>query len=316
MKVIVTFKPKEEFREDLQKSFPEVEFLFYRTIEDSRDELPNAEVIVTMGEDLTDEHIEMSQNLKWIMVTSAGLEKMPFQSIKERGILVTNAKGIHKIPMAEFTFGLMLQHAKQLQAVLDQEKEAVWSRRLPTTELHGSSLLVIGAGAIGGEIARIAKAFQMKVSGVNSNAKPAQYFDNMFTLETFEEQLPHADYVVAVLPSTESTKSFIGVKHFKKMKDSSVFINIGRGDLVSEDVLTEVVKSQLIGHIYLDVFKDEPLPKDHPFWKEEGITVTPHLSSITKNYLPRAFDIFKQNLITYSKNNEEFINIVDVERGY
>ncbi|MCA1060766.1 D-2-hydroxyacid dehydrogenase [Rossellomorea aquimaris] len=316
MKIIVTFQPKEEFVSDLTNSFPEVEFLFYKKIKDAESEPPNADVIVTMGEDLTDDHIERSKKCKWIMVTSAGLEKMPFEAIQKKGILVTNARGIHKIPMAEFTIGLMLQHAKQLQAVREQEMNAEWSRRLPTSELHGASLLILGAGAIGGEIARLAKAFHMNVSGVNSTGLPGEHFDSMFTLETFNEQLPKADYVVSVLPSTNRTKHILKVDHFEQMKDTAVFINIGRGDLVEESVLLEAAERKLIGHLFLDVFDHEPLHRNHPFWEAEGITVTPHLSSITKKYMPRAFEIFKKNLSTYSNNKEHFINVIDAERGY
>jgi phosphoglycerate dehydrogenase-like enzyme len=316
MKIIVTFQPKEEFITDLKNSFPEVEFLFYKKIKEAEDELPNAEVIVTMGEDLTDYHIERSKQCKWIMVTSAGLEKMPFEAIKKRGILVTNARGIHKIPMAEFTIGLMLQHAKQLQAVWEQENDAVWSRRLPTSELSESSLLILGAGAIGGEIARLAKAFHMNVSGVNSTGLTGDHFDDMFTLQTFRDQLPKADYIVSVLPSTSETKGILEVDHFEQMKDSAVFINIGRGDLVEESVLLEVQEKNLIRHMYLDVFDQEPLPENHPFWKAASITVTPHLSSITKKYMPRALEIFKKNLFTYSNNMDNYINLIDTERGY
>ena len=316
MKIISTFQPKEEYMSDLKSSFPEVEFLFYKNIREAESELPNGEVIVTMGEDLTSDHINMSKKCKWIMVTSAGLEKMPFEAIGKKGILVTNARGIHKTPMAEFTIGLMLQHAKQLQEVWKQEKDALWSRRLPTSELYEATLLILGAGAIGGEIARLAQAFQMKVIGVNSTGETREYFDKMFTLETLRDQLSNADYIVSVLPSTDETKHILTIDHFEQMKETTVFINIGRGDLVEESVILEATENKLIGHMYLDVFDKEPLPKEHPFWKAEGITVTPHLSSITTAYMPRAFDIFKKNLSTYSENRENFINVIDIERGY
>ncbi|OAT82177.1 3-phosphoglycerate dehydrogenase [Bacillus sp. MKU004] len=317
MKVIFTFQPKEEFVNDLRNHFPGAEFSFFKKISDAEEALPDAEIIVTMGEDLTDRHIERARSLKWIMVTSAGLEKMPFEAIRKKDILVTNARGIHKVPMAEFTLGLMLQHAKQLGSVLKQEEEGIWSRRLPTFELNGACLLVLGAGAIGSEIARLAKAFNMKTAGVNSTGKMVEHFDQMFTLRTYKEYLPHADYLVAVLPSTDDTKYTLKTEHFDKMKDTAVFINIGRGDLVEESVLLEAVKTKKIGHIFLDVFEREPLPSDHPFWKEEGISVTPHLSSITKMYMPRALEIFKKNLKAYSNNrSEEMMNVIDTERGY
>ncbi len=316
MKVVSTFQPKEEFVTDLKESFPMVDFHFFKNVLEAEADLPHAEIIVTMGEDLTEQHIDSCKELKWIMVTSAGLEKMPFEAIRKKDILVTNAKGIHKVPMAEFTFGLMLQHAKQLQAVSKQEEEGIWNRRLPTSELFSSTLLILGAGAIGSEIARLAKAFHMNVYGVNSDGHPVKDFDKMYSLNTFEEQLPYADYIVAVLPSTEKTKYILRLEHFNQMKDTAVFINIGRGDLVKESVLFDAVSSNAIGHIYLDVFENEPLPKNHPFWQEKSITITPHLSSITKNYLPRAFTIFKNNLTSYLNNNEDFINVINAERGY
>ncbi|MCA1055592.1 D-2-hydroxyacid dehydrogenase [Rossellomorea aquimaris] len=316
MKIVFTFQPKEEFVDDLTQQFPEVDFLFYKKIEEAESALPHADILVTMGEDLSERHIELSGKLKWIMVTSAGLEKMPFESIREKGILVTNARGIHKIPMAEFTFGLILQHAKQLQLVRKQEEEAVWSRRVPTSELHGATLMVLGAGAIGSEIARIGKAFNMETSGVNTTGNQSGHFDRMFTLQNFEEYLPHADYIVSVLPSTGETTYILQSNHFEAMKDTSVFINVGRGDLVEESVLLHAVRNKMIGHFYLDVFEQEPLASDHPFWREEGITVTPHLSSITKMYMPRAFDIFKKNLESYLNKSEELINVIDTERGY
>jgi phosphoglycerate dehydrogenase-like enzyme len=316
MKVTVTFQPKEEFVDDLRKHFPDVDFSFFKKIGEAEEALPDAEIIVTMGEDLTGRHIECARSLKWIMVTSAGLEKMPFEAIRKKGILVTNARGIHKVPMAEFTVGLMLQHAKQLSSVLKHEEEGIWSRRLPTSELNGASLLVMGAGAIGSEIARLAKAFNMKTAGVNSTGKMVEHFDQMFTLRSYKEYLQQADYLVAVLPSTVETKHILNPEHFDEMKDTAVFINIGRGDLVEESVLLDAVKKKKIGHIFLDVFEHEPLPANHPFWKEAGITVTPHLSSITKMYMPRAFDIFKTNLKAYSNNSDGLLNVIDTERGY
>jgi phosphoglycerate dehydrogenase-like enzyme len=316
MKVVFTFQPKEVLAKDLVQCFPEVEFSFFKKIEEAEYALPQAEIIVTMGEDLTDRHIKISSSLRWIMVTSAGLEKMPFETIVKRGILVTNAKGIHKIPMAEFTLGLMLQHAKQFQSVLKQEEQGVWSRRLPTSELYGSSMLVLGAGAIGSEIARMGKAFNMKTAGVNSTGNPVEHFDQMFTLGNYEEFLPHADYIIAVLPSTGHTRYILNENHFEGMNNSAVFINIGRGDLVEESILLDAAREKKIGQIFLDVFENEPLPADHPFWQEEGITVTPHMSSITKMYMPRALDIFKKNLEAYSNMSKDFINVIEAERGY
>ncbi len=316
MNILFTFEPVPYLVEDIENQFPNCTFSYVKRIADEQDKLQDAEIIVTYGEDLTDEQIKRAEKLKWIMVASAGLEKMPFKAIKAKNILVTNAKGIHKVPMAEFTLGLMLQHVKNFTSIKKQEEQQNWSRRLPMSELYGKTVLILGAGAIGGELARLAKAFNMNVIGVNRSGKEVENVDQVLTISAIDDVLNKADFIISVLPSTNETKYLLTDSHFNKMKQSAVFINIGRGDLVDEEVLLKAIQEKKIDHAYLDVFREEPLPKDHQFWSMDGITVTPHISSITKNYQPRALDIFKQNLNTYINKENHFINVIDVEKGY
>lgn len=314
MEVVFSFFPPADLREQLINEFPDCHFQFYRKISEA--EWKNAEVIVTYGEDLSEKIIHSSPRLRWIMVCSAGLEKLPFQAIKEKNILVTNAKGIHKIPMAEFTLGLMLQHAKRYPELADFEKQRVWNKKLPLQELAEKEVLVLGTGAIGSEIGRLSKAFRMKTSGVNRSGKPVDYFDRIYTFQDWNIALGMADFIVSVLPSTPETRYLLRENHFQTMKDTAVFINIGRGDLVEDKVLLNAAKQNQVAHIYLDVFEKEPLPPEHEFWTLNNITVTPHISAMSKNYLPRAFEILKHNLSTYITGRKDFWNVVDLDRGY
>ncbi|WP_210367349.1 D-2-hydroxyacid dehydrogenase [Bacillus sp. REN3] len=314
MNIYSSLLPSESIREEVKKAFPEVRFEFHKGIKEEL--FLDAEVFITYGEDLTDELIFKTDKLKWIMVMSAGLEKMPFEACKTRGILVTNARGIHKIPMAEFTIGLMLQHVKQMKTIWENEKQQLWERKLPMGELYGKTLLILGIGAIGGEVARLAKAFNMKTIGVNRSGNMADWADEICTMENFGLALPEADFIVSVLPSTKETKHFLDSPHFDAMKDTCVFINIGRGDLVREDILLKVLKEKKIAHAYLDVFSSEPLPEGHPFWTMDNVTVTPHISSLTKNYLPRSFEIFNHNLHTYMNKGNDYLNVINLDRGY
>ncbi|GLB59836.1 D-2-hydroxyacid dehydrogenase [Cytobacillus sp. NCCP-133] len=316
MKVVSSILPPEVLCKDAAREFPEAEFLFYKGMEAAGQSFYEAEIFITYGEDLTEEHIYKTLNLKWIMVMSAGMDEMPLKACKEKGILVTNARGIHKIPMAEFTLGAMLGHVKKIALLADNEGNEVWDRKLPVEELNGKTLLILGVGAIGGEIARLAKCFGMKVAGVNRSGKDSANTDSIYKVSQLTDILPNADFIVSVLPSTAETKYLLQKEHFAAMKGSAVFINIGRGNLVEEDVLIYALETNEIAHAYLDVFQKEPLPMGHPFWKMENVTVTPHLSSKTKNYLPRSFEIFKHNLHTYIKNNKDYINAIDLERGY
>ncbi|MCM3707943.1 MULTISPECIES: D-2-hydroxyacid dehydrogenase [Cytobacillus] len=316
MKIVSSIFPTEELSQDIIQNFPEGDFLFFDGIEAAGESFYHAEVFITYGEDLTEEYINKATKLRWIMVMSAGIDEMPLKACKEKGILITNARGIHKIPMAEFALGTMLGHVKQRAMLAENEKAEVWNRNLPMEELHGKTLLIIGVGAIGGEIARLAKCFGMKVAGVNRSGRENMWIDRIFPLSRLTGILPEADFIISVLPSTPETKYLLKDKHFAAMKNSAVFMNIGRGDLVEEKVLLSALEKHQISHAYLDVFEKEPLPVGHPFWGMENVTVTPHLSSRTKNYLLRSFEIFKHNLHTYIKNNKDYMNVVDVERGY
>lgn len=316
MFILGTFLAKDKYLNDLRMNFPDETFSFHKGIENAREYLGKAEVLVTYGEDLTPELIEEAHQLKWIMVMSAGMDKMPFEAIDEKGILVTNARGIHKTPMAEYTISMMLQTYRQAKALIEQEKNEIWNRRVKMQELHGKTIVVIGAGAIGGEIARLANAFSMKTIGVNRSGRLVDNFDKIVTITHLEDVLSEADFVVSVLPSTKETRHVLTEKHFDVMKETAVFINIGRGSVVSEQVLIDALTQHKIGHAVLDVFETEPLSSEHIFWKLENVTVTPHISGISRYYLPRAMEVFKENLTISKQDRTDYINQIDVKRGY
>ncbi len=316
MQVLSTGKLKTNIKERLRETYPDVTFHFYPSMQEAEPKLADAEILLTYGEDLNAELIQKASHLKWIMVLSAGLERMPFQAIKERGILVTNARGIHSIPMAEYTLSVMLQVARDTKQVLANESSKIWKKKTPIREITGSSIGVVGTGAIGSEIARVAKAFRMKTLGVNRSGHEVDHFDVIYNNEELLSMLPKCDYVVSVLPSTRETANYFTKEQFAAMKESGVFINIGRGDTVDEQCLIDALNEHQIAHAVLDVFKDEPLDSSHPFWEMENVTVTPHHSAISDNYQPRAIEIFEHNLIQYQKGTNDLKNVIDPDRGY
>jgi phosphoglycerate dehydrogenase-like enzyme len=313
--IVFTFHPQRDIQTDIQEKFPEESFSFYKNMEEANGVLQDAEILVTFGSDLTEDIIKQCQSLKWIMVASAGLEDMPLEAIEERDIFVTNARGIHKIPMAEFTLGFMLNHVKRFPELAVLEKTETWNKQLPLQELAGKEAVVLGTGAIGQEIARLCKALRMTTAGVNRSGRSVDEFDRIFQMSDLEEAVKEADFVIAVLPSTPDTIGALRPEHFEAMKQTAAFINIGRGDLVSEQVLLSAINDEEIAHAYLDVFSQEPLPEGHPFWRHENITVTPHISSITKAYVPRAMAIFEHNLLCF-KEGGDYQNVIDIKKGY
>ena len=316
MRIVSSIFPKESIQEEIKSEFPEMQFEFYKGMEAAEKAFFECEVFLTYGEDLTNNHIGQNKHLKWIMQMSAGIEKLPLKAIEEKGIMLTNVRGIHKIPMAEYTLGTMLQWVKQTRVLLENEQGENWNRQIRMEELFEKTVLILGVGAIGGEIARLAKAFRMKTIGVNRSGRGVENIDELFRTEQMMEALPKADFIVSILPSTPETKHLLMEDHFVVMKNTAVFINIGRGNLVDEHVLLQALEKSEIAHAFLDVFEKEPLVKDHPFWKMKNVTVTPHLSSVTQNYLPRSFEIFKHNLYTYLNHTGDYINVIDLKKGY
>ncbi|WAA08780.1 D-2-hydroxyacid dehydrogenase [Fervidibacillus albus] len=316
MDIVASFNRRQELQRDICDEFPNINFFFYKNMAELGSHIERAEVLITYGEDVTAQTILRAKNLKWIMVMSAGLEKMPFHILEQKGILVTNARGIHKIPMAEMAIGYLLQYTKRLSEFNQQQREGIWNRKLQMTELFGKTLLIVGAGAIGSQIAKYASIFGMKTIGVNRTGQIVEHFDEIFRMEELHNVLPKADFVLSVLPSTEKTKGIFGMDQFRLMKKEAVLINMGRGDAVNETELIDALERNEIAHAFLDVFQTEPLPNDHPFWKMEKVTITPHVSAITPQYLPRAFEIFRENLTLYLQGKRPLKNEIDLNRGY
>ncbi|OEH91410.1 D-2-hydroxyacid dehydrogenase [Bacillus solimangrovi] len=316
MNVLTSFRVKRELKERLLNHFPSVHFIYRENMDNAKAELHDADILITYGEDLDKSLIASAKRLKWIMVLSAGMEQMPFDAIEKRGILVTNAKGIHAIPMAEYTLAMMLQVARQTKTLIQLEQEEKWLRSVKMMELASKTVAIIGAGAIGSEIGRLAKAFRMKTIGVNTDGRAVEHIDHAYPVWQLEEAVKGVDFVVSVLPSTKKTKNLFTEDCFKVMKNDVVFINIGRGDVVDEQLLIRMLKEGEVRHAVLDVHVQEPLPKGHPYWEMEQVTVTPHLSGISDMYQPRGFEIFEHNLEVFLQGFGEYRNKVDLSKGY
>lgn len=306
-----------DLRERLKHNFKAVNFTFTKDASEAKKHVKDAEVLVTYGSKLDSELIEMATDLKWVMVLSAGIDPLPADLIAKRNILVTNVRGIHKTSMSEYAISMILQVERDEKKQIQLEKDKVWSKRaLKINEISGKTMLVLGTGAIGQEVARLAKAFKMKTYGISRSGREAEHFDQCFQIFSLKEVLPKADYVVSVLPSTKETKGLLTFEHFQLMKDSAIFLNMGRGDLVTSDDMIKAVQKEEIAHAILDVFEEEPLPEDHPLWNEERVTITPHISGMSPYYGERAIEIFEHNLEVFLTNKGEYKNQIDITRGY
>lgn len=318
MNIVFTAQISQEQEEKLVQSFPTASFIFHASAAEAKDDFPKADIIVTYGNDITETIIEEAVHLKWIMVISAGIDDMPLKLIQEKGIALTNAQGIHKVPMSEYVISMLLQFYRHEKQLIEQEKASDWNRsfKLETREISGRTMLILGTGAIGQEVARVAKAFRMKTYGVSRSGISRPHFDKVVTLTSVDELLKEADFVISVLPSTPETRGIFTKAFFEKMNQNAVFLNMGRGDAVVGDDLIAALDQNELAHAILDVFPEEPLSEASPFWQHEKVTVTPHTSGVSEYYLPRALDIFSDNLTLFLAGKQPEINAIDFARGY
>jgi len=277
--------------------------------------LDKVEIILTYGFDITKELLDKLPSLKWIQVFQTGVEHLPLQELDNRNITLTNVSGIYGNAISEYVMSIILYYIKELPRFIENKKSHTWDRTILPEEANEKKLLILGAGIIGKAVAEKAKAFGMYVIGVNSSGESRPYFDEMYALSEMDEVLCRSDVVVSLLPVTNETYQCIGKVQFSLMKDSAYFINVGRGELIDEDALIESLKSKGLRGAALDVFQQEPLPEDHPFWEVENLIITPHLSGKTVYFYKRCIDIFLENLNRY-QNKKQLAFSINLKKGY
>lgn len=273
------------------------------------------EILFTYGKEMTIDIFKQMGNLKWIQLSSTGFDHLPKEYILERGITVTTSKGAHAEPIAEFAFSAMLYYSRKIDHFVELQKEKNWNRLDFPTELAGSTLVILGMGYIGKEIAKKAQAFHMHIIGMNRSGGPTEYFDEAYRISQLEEVLPRADYLILTLPLTQQTYHLIGEKQMALLKPSSVVINIGRGELMDETAAIEVLQAKKIRGMAMDVFHQEPLPKGSPLWDLEGLLLTPHMAAMTNRFLDRSIDRFIKNYQHYMKG-EKMMDVADFTKEY
>ena len=248
--------------------------------------------------------IKTAKNLKWIQAFSAGVEKILTPEVVKSDVLVSNVSGIHAIPIAEHVLGFMLIFTRKFYDTFVKQQKKIWEKNQDLTELRDKTVLVVGLGNIGQEVARLANCFGANVIAIKQNTK-----------NQLEKVLPKADFVVLCLPLTSQTHHLFDMKKFRIMKKTSVIINIGRGASINEKELIEALDKKIIGGAGLDVTEEEPLPKGSKLWKMENVILTPHHSGWSEKYMDRAIDLFCVNLKAYL-TNKPLPNLVDKTRGY
>jgi phosphoglycerate dehydrogenase-like enzyme len=263
--------------------------------------------------------ISQAPRLQWYQQWGAGTDwLMKFPEVARLDFTLTNASGVHAIPISEHILAMMLAFARRLPQAIRNQEQRRWDRdgQPEAFELSGTTMLLVGVGAIGQRTAQIASGLGVRVIGVrHDKRKTVQGIEKMLGPDELMDALPEADFVVLTMPLTAETRRMINAQVFEKMKSSAYLINIGRGGTVDEAALIQALQDGQIAGAGLDVFATEPLPPTSPLWGMENVIITAHYSGLTPHYNERALEIFIDNLDRYI-HHLPMRNVVDKQRGY
>jgi phosphoglycerate dehydrogenase-like enzyme len=252
--------------------------------------------------------------LRWAQAMMAGVENWMALPDLPPGLLLTCARGTHEESMPENIIGALLYVAKPYAAAAENQKSAKWVRMVPEP-LTGKTLGILGVGVIGQKVARIATTLGLRVIGTRRRPAPVPGVDRVLPAERTAEVLAQSDFVLLLLPATRETENFIDAGRLRQMKPGAWLLNFGRGQLINDDDLVAAVKEKRIAGAVLDVYRQEPLPAEHPFWTTPGIIVLPHLGGPHPQRDKFVARLFVDNLARFL-DGKPLREVVDRKLGY
>jgi len=307
-------------RERLQQDFPGHQFVQLQNYDRVPQEITDTDVFI--GWSLRPEQFVAAKKLRWIHSPAAAVHQLMFPELIHSSVLLTNSTGIHGPVVAEHAIAVLLAMAKRLpqamqyQARREWSQDQLWHGRPRPREVADATVAVVGMGGIGREFTTRAKALGMKIIAVRENpAKGTGGADEVHGPDEIDQVLPRADYVLLCTPVTPATTGIMNAARLSKMKPDAYLINVARGPLIDEPALLDALRSRRIAGAALDVFVEEPLPADSPFWPLDNLLITPHTAAVTERLWERHYRLIAENLNRFLAG-QPLLNEVDKGRGY
>jgi phosphoglycerate dehydrogenase-like enzyme len=272
-----------------------------RAYDDLQKRVGEADVVVVSGMWKND-LIAHAPKLKFIQSISSGMDQYSREQLGAKKVRLASAAGVNARAVAEHAMSLILAVARRLPEARDNQHKKMWRGMIGDLaeredELGGKTLLVVGMGRIGSDLAKLAKAFDMKVMGIRRDpAQGANGADSIHAMADLVKLVPQADFVALTCALTPETTGLMSSAAFAAMKPSSVFVNVARGKVADEAALIETMKGGKIWAAALDVTADEPLPASSPLWTMPNVFITPHTAGETRRYEDNVIDILMENL--------------------
>lgn len=314
------WRPPADIAPRIRQRWPELRVVHLPTYDQIDAELPDTDIFV--GWSLKPEQFQLAKKLKWLHATAAGVDQLMYPELRQSSVLVTNASGVHSVPMAEHILGMILAMARRFPSSMRYQawhhwaQQEIWDEPIKPRELPGQVLLLVGFGAIGRELAKRVRPLGMKIWACTRTGRTdSPDVDRIVPSAQLDEVLHEADYVVLAAPVTPETHHLMNAHRLARMKPSAVLINVARGTLVDEAALIQALQQRTIAGAALDVAQQEPLPPDHPLWALENVFITPHTSGVTVSLWDRQIELLLDNLERWFAGRE-LRNRVDLSRGY
>ena len=283
------------YAEEIRDRLPDHDVRRARTRREERELVETAPVVT--GLTISEELLERAQNLELFAAASSGIGRLPQQQLRERGIVVTNASGIHAPGIAEQVLGKMLTFARRLHEGWRRQQDNQW-RHYQAGELKGSTVTIVGLGSIGQEVATRLQGFGVDSIGVRYTPEKGGPTDEVIGFDdgAFDDACARTDYLVVACPLTDETRGLVDREALITLPPEAVVVNVARGPIVDTDALVWAIRDGAIGGAALDVTDPEPLPSSHPLWDFDNVLITPHMGGHTPQHWSRLADILAENV--------------------
>jgi phosphoglycerate dehydrogenase-like enzyme len=307
--LIVTATAKEYAEELTRLADTPIPFKACISADEARKEYSD-ESILFGRPDMIAELLPQMPTVDWVQSTWAGVT--PLIEARRRDYVLTGVKDAFGPQMAEYVIGYLLAHELRVLERMRKQQEHNWFKGLSGT-VQGKRLGIMGTGSIGHHIATAAKNFDITVTGLSRSGEQKSGFDRVMPSEQLHEFLQEIDYLLAILPHTPDTDNLLDAEALKKLRKHAYFINIGRSNVVDDNALVDALRNKRLAGAALDVFDEEPIPKDSPLWETPNLTITAHIAAVS--YPSIIVPIFIENYHRYT-NKEPLNYVVDFEAGY
>jgi phosphoglycerate dehydrogenase-like enzyme len=286
-------QPAADYRDRVAERLPDREVVLARTPAEEADLLGSAPIAT--GLSLSPEQLAGAPNLRLFACLYAGVGHLDLDAFREHGVAVTNASGVHTPNVSEYVVGGLIGHLRQFRRAWRQGDRGEW-RKYPVRELTGSTVAVVGQGAIGTAVVERLAAFDVETVAVRHTPGKGGPADAVYGYGDVHEALGRADHLVCACPLTEETRGVIDEEAFRTLSPGTVLVNVARGPVVDTDALVRAVQTEQIAGALLDVTDPEPLPPDHVLWTLDAVEITPHNAGNTPHYYDRVAEILAENV--------------------